>query len=204
MSPILLVARRDYFAYIGAWGFWLSLLTAPVIIAVLLFGPILLARAEPPRVLTVIAERSTDADAVKAAFAASALRDARGDIAAYLSATAPSVQSPAIAAFDAAPDRVAAIAAARDVVAQRAPNALTAFPSALPRYQLVDPPASRIEDLRPYLDGTQMLPDGRSIYGALNIRRSEANAPIDRVCSLHLVVRVALATSDSNGVARWA
>ncbi|MEQ1811490.1 MAG: ABC transporter permease [Terricaulis sp.] len=178
MSPILLVARRDYFAYIGAWGFWLSLLTAPVIIAVLLFGPILLARAEPPRVLTIIAERSTDADAVKAAFAASALRDARGDIAAYLSATAPSVQSPAIAAFDAAPDRVAAIAAARDVVAQRAPNALTAFPSALPRYQLVDPPASRIEDLRPYLDGTQMLPDGRSIYGALNIRRSEANAPI--------------------------
>ena len=52
MSPVLLVARRDYFAYVGAWGFWLSLLTAPLIIAALLFGPILLARAEPPRVLT--------------------------------------------------------------------------------------------------------------------------------------------------------
>ena len=30
MSPVLLVARRDYFAYVGAWGFWLSLLTAPL------------------------------------------------------------------------------------------------------------------------------------------------------------------------------
>ena len=55
MSPVLLVARRDYFAYIGAWGFWLSLLTAPLIIAVLLFAPILLARAEPPRVLNLFA-----------------------------------------------------------------------------------------------------------------------------------------------------
>ncbi|MEQ1493358.1 MAG: hypothetical protein ABL932_22700, partial [Terricaulis sp.] len=84
MSPILLVARRDYFAYIGAWGFWLSLLTAPVIIAVLLFGPILLARAEPPRVLTIVAERSTDADAIKSAFAEHARREARGEINAYL------------------------------------------------------------------------------------------------------------------------
>ena len=117
------------------------------------------SRMDYQRVLAIIAERSTDADAVRAAFAANALRDARGDIAAYLSATAPSAQAPAIAAFDAAPNRAAAIAAARQVVAERAPNALTAFPSALPRYQLVDPPASRIEDMRPYLDGTRMLPD---------------------------------------------
>ena len=49
MSPLFLVARREYLAYVGAWGFWLSLLTAPVIIALLIFGPVLLARAEPPR-----------------------------------------------------------------------------------------------------------------------------------------------------------
>lgn len=178
MSPILLVARRDFFAYMGAWGFWLSLLTAPVIIAVLLFGPVLLARAEPPRVLTILAERATDADAVKVAFAASALRDARGDIRAYLSATAPSVEADAVAAFDAAPDRQAGIAAARAIVAERAPNALTAFPTPSPRYQLVDPPAADIQALRPYLDGAQVMADGRGLYGALHLRRDAQGAPV--------------------------
>jgi ABC-2 type transport system permease protein len=177
MSPILLVARRDYFAYMGAWGFWLSLLTAPVIIALLLFGPILLARAEPPRVITIVAERATDAEAVKVAFAANALRDARSEIAAYLGATNPSLQTPAIAAFDAAPNRTAAIAAARAVVAERAPNALTAFPAPSPRYQIVDPPTREIEALRPYLDGTQVLPGGHALYGALYLKRTAEGAP---------------------------
>lgn len=178
MSSILLVARRDYFAYVGAWGFWLSLLTAPLIIGVLLFGPILLARAEPPRVLTIVAERSTDADAVKAAFETNALEDARDGISSYLGAAAPQVQAEAVAAFDAAPDREAAIAAARAVVTERAPNALTAYPSLSPRYHIIDPPAAQIEAMRPYLDGTQMLPDGRSIYGALHLRRDAQGAPV--------------------------
>jgi len=178
MSPILLVARRDYLAYIGAWGFWLSLLTAPVIIAVLLFGPILLARAEPPRVITIVAERSTDGDAVRAAFAENARRDARNEIFAYLGATAPSLQAPALAAFDANPDRAAAIAAARAIVAERAPNTLTAFPAPSPRYQIVNPPEPEIQALRPYLDGTSLLSDGRALYGALYLRRSAEGAPL--------------------------
>jgi ABC-2 type transport system permease protein len=178
MSPILLVARRDYFAYIGAWGFWLSLLTAPLIIAVLLFAPILLARAEPPRVLTIVAERQADAAVVRTAFAANALRDARTEVRGYLAATAPSLEAPAIAAFDAAPDRAGAIAAARAVVAERAPQALGAFPAPSPRYQIAAPPAREIQALRPYLDGTQALPDGRILYGALNIRRDAAGAPV--------------------------
>ncbi len=178
MSPVLLVARRDYFAYIGAWGFWLSLLTAPLIIAVLLFAPILLARAEPPRVLTIVAERQADAAAVQMAFADNSLRDARTEIRGYLAATAPSLEAPAIAAFDAAPNRREAIAAARAIVAERAPRALGAFPAPSPRYQIAEPPAREIQALRPYLDGTQALPDGRMLYGALNIRRDAAGAPV--------------------------
>lgn len=178
MSPILLVARRDYLAYIGAWGFWLSLLTAPVIIAVLLFGPILLARAEPPRVITIIAERSTDADAVRTAFVENARRDARAEIFAYLGATAPALQAPALAAFDATPDRSAAIAAARAVVAERAPNTLTAFPNPSPRYQIIQSPAPDIQALHPYLDGTQLLSNGHALYGALYLRRTAEGAPL--------------------------
>jgi hypothetical protein len=56
LRAILLVAQRDYLAYVGAWGFWLSLITAPLLLALLMFAPLLLSRAEPPRVIAILAE----------------------------------------------------------------------------------------------------------------------------------------------------
>lgn len=185
MSPIFLVARRDYFAYVGAWGFWLSLITAPLVIALLIFAPIVLARAEPPRVLAVLAEQSADADIVRSAFVYTSRRDARGDIRAYLEAAAPAISPAAIEAYDAAPDRASAIEAARTIVAQQAPNALRAFPQPTERYQLVTPPEDNVSELRLYLDGTLALPDGRMLYGALNVRRV-AGAPIIEYWSTNL------------------
>ncbi len=185
MSPIFLVARRDYFAYVGAWGFWLSLITAPLIIALLIFAPIILARAEPPRVLAVLAEQPADADTVRSAFTYTSRRDARGDIRAYLEAAAPAISPAAIEAYDAAPDRAAAIEAARAIVARQAPNALRAFPQPTERYQLVAPPEDNVSELRLYLDGTLALPDGRMLYGALNIRRV-AGDPIIEYWSTNL------------------
>ncbi len=185
MSSILLVARRDYLAYIGAWGFWLGLITAPLVLVLLALGPLFLARAEPPRTLAVLAERPADASLVRQTFIDMARRDARGEIAAYLDTTAESASAEALAAFDAAPSRAAAIAAARDVVAQRAPSALTAFPQPSPRYLLVSPPAADIEALRPYLSGAQTLPGHRSLFGALNIRR-EQGAPVIEYWSVNL------------------
>ena len=176
-STVLLVARRDYFAYIGAWGFWLSLITAPFIVAVLLFAPVLLARAEPPRVLAVLAEQQSDGDLVIQSFRDQARRDARREIEAYVAAAAPMAAQDALAAFDAEADRAAAIRAAREMVQARAPNAMRAFPQPSPRYSIADAPADSIEALRPYLDGQRALPDGRSLYGALNLRRDEAGAP---------------------------
>ena len=185
MRQVFLVARRDYLAYIGAWGFWLSLFLAPLIIGVLMFAPLLLARAEPPRILAIIAEQPQDAASVTEAFRTMARRDARAEIRAYLQAAAPALSPAAMTAFDNAPDRVAAIAAARAVVAERLPQALRAFPTPSPRYILVDPPEQNIEALRPYLDGARTLADGRSLYGALNIRR-EAGDPVIEYWSVNL------------------
>lgn len=185
MSPIYLVARRDYLAYVGAWGFWLSLVTGPLIIAVLMFGPLVLARAEPPRVLTIVAEHASDAAVVEGAFAREARLEARREIQAYLAAAAPSAAPAAIAAFDAAGDRAAAVAAARAATAERAPRALGAFPQLSPRYLIVAPPAAEFERLRPYLDGSRTLSDGRSLYGALRIRR-EADTPVVEYWSINL------------------
>jgi ABC-2 type transport system permease protein len=185
MSPALLVARRDYLAYVSSWGFWLSLLLAPLVIAVLMFAPLLLARAEPPRVLAVVAERAEDAAIVRREFTAMALRDARSEVRAYVGAAAPALSDEAMAAFDAEANRAAAIAAARNVVAQRAPRALGAFPQPSPRYIIADAPGENIEALRPYLDGARALPDGRTLYGAINIRRG-AEAPVIEYWSVNL------------------
>lgn len=179
MGAIFLVARRDYLAYVGAWGFWLSLLAGPLVIASLVVGPLFLARAEPPRLLTVLADRPADAAIVTQAFADNARYRARGDIASYLDATAPSQKADVLAAFDGAPDTRTAIAAARNVVAARAPQALRAFPSPSPRYIVISTPASAIDGVRPYLDGRRTLPDGRVLYGALNIRRSDGAPDIE-------------------------
>jgi ABC-2 type transport system permease protein len=186
MNRIMLVARRDFLAYVGSWGFWLSLLTAPLIIAALIFGPLLLARAEPPRTIAVLADRAEDAEAVRAAFVDLARREARGEIGAYLRAAAPALTQEALAAFDAAPSREAAIAITRNLVAERAPNALPAFPAPHPRYLLTDPPSPSIEALRPYLDGQRTLGDGRSLYGALVIKRTEAATPRIEYWSVNL------------------
>lgn len=185
MSAIYLVARRDYLAYVSSWGFWLSLILAPLIIAVLMFAPLLLARAEPPRVLAVIAEQQEDAGFVTAAFHNMARRDARREISAYLDAAAPSIARAAKEAFDNAADRDAAIAAARAVVTERLPQALRAFPAPSPRYIIADPPAATIADLRSYLDGTRALPDGTYLYGVLNIRRVDG-APLIEYWSVNL------------------
>jgi ABC-2 type transport system permease protein len=178
-SSVFLIAQRDYFAYIGAWGFWLSLITAPVIIAALIFAPVLLARAEPPRVLAILAENGDDAATVTRAFEVQALRDARGEIRAYLAAASPSIAEEAIAAFDAETSRAGAIAAAREVVERRAQGALGAFPRPQPRYIITPAPATEMQGVRPFLSGLQTLPDGRSLYGALYIRRAQGTPVIE-------------------------
>jgi ABC-2 type transport system permease protein len=182
LPPILLVARRDYLAYVGAWGFWISLITAPLILAVLMFAPVLVARAEPPRALMILAEQAPDAVTVADAFRAAARRDARGEVAAYVDTAAPATAGQALAAYDAAPDRDAAIAAAREIVRAQAPRALGAFPQPSPRYVLADPPpGAAIEALRPQLSG-----DEGALYGALNIRRDAVGAPLIEYWSINL------------------
>src|SRR5262249_31433879 len=145
MGAISLVARRDYFAYIGAWGFWVSLLMAPLIIAALTMGPLFLARAEPPRLLAILADRPSDAALAAQAFADDTRERLRNDVSGYLDAAAPSEKDAVLAAFDAAPDSRAASDAARAVLAAHAPQAVRGFPVRSPRYEIVPAPAASID-----------------------------------------------------------
>lgn len=186
MSPIYLVARRDFLAYVGAWGFWLSLITAPLVIAMLLFVPVLLARAEPPRALVVLADRPADAALVTQRFSENARRAARGEVEDYLRNAAPHAAEAALVAYDAAPNGAAALNAARGVVQRDAPRVSQDFPSPTPRYVVVPAPAPDIEGVKPYLRGERTLQQGEMLYGALRIRRDAAGAPTIEYWSTNL------------------
>lgn len=186
MPPIYLVARREYLAYVGAWGFWVSLITAPLLMAGLIFAPVLLARAEPPRVLAVLADRSGDAASVVATFDAQARESARREVQSYLEAAAPDHAAAVLVAFDGAPDRSSALRAARTTLGAVAPQAAATLPTPSPRYEIVAPPATTMEAVKPYLSGARALPDGRRIYGALNVRRDQTGAPVIEYWSTNL------------------
>lgn len=54
MDKIYLVARREYLAYVTAWGFWLGLLFTPLIIVLAAVLPSLIEQTQPARYYTVI------------------------------------------------------------------------------------------------------------------------------------------------------
>ncbi|MES1156727.1 MAG: ABC transporter permease [Alphaproteobacteria bacterium] len=189
MSQIYLVARREFLAYIGTWGFWISLLTAPLLLGALMFGPVLLARAEPSRIVVIVADRPADAALTAQTFDAEARDAARTELKTYLDAAAPAFSNDVIVAFDAAADRAHAIAAARALVSQRAPRVLSAMPALKPRYLIAPAPAATIEDLKPYLVGQRAVSlagAAHPLYGALNIRRDAANVPHVEYWSVNL------------------
>ena len=54
MSKIFLIARREYFAFIRTVGFWLSLVTLPLLITAIVFVPLMLERSGPPENVAVL------------------------------------------------------------------------------------------------------------------------------------------------------
>ena len=54
MSRLLKIAVREYLAYVKTVGFWLSMLTAPALIALSATAPMLMARSTPPPTVAVL------------------------------------------------------------------------------------------------------------------------------------------------------
>jgi ABC-2 type transport system permease protein len=182
MREIFLIARRDYFAYVAAWGFWVSLITAPVLVAAIALAPLLLSRAEPARLIAIVADRPEDAQAAVSAIEDAERSETRLAVEAFVRAAAPRAATAALAAFDAEAERAAALAAARAVVAREAPAAVRAFPQPTPRYRVVEAPARTPQGLAPYLTGARLtVVDGapRALFGALIVERADGSAQIE-------------------------
>jgi len=178
MREMFLVARREYLAYLTSWGFWVSLLTTPLIMGVFAIVPTLLRNAEPARAITIVAEDRADLDAARAGFA----EHERGRIRAALRASAlgapDNVLKTALEAFDDADDADAAIAAATQVL-QEAGAAGSSFSKPAPAYLFVDPPARTPAELTPWLNKQRQVDiDGKEmpLFGALFITRTAEGA----------------------------
>jgi ABC-2 type transport system permease protein len=155
MRAIYLMARREYLSYVATWGFWLSLLAMPFIMAVFIGISILAENAQPTRYYVVLDETGTGFEALideelndgakeEAIAALRGVAEAAGRADAIPAIEAAINAEPGLEGF---PEAVNALGVPVDISAAQ-------FRS---NYVRVDPPAGTIDGLRPYLLGEQTL-----------------------------------------------
>lgn len=181
MHAIFLIARREYLAYVGAWGFWVSLITTPLIMLVFGAAPTLLRNSEPARLVSVIAADPLDAAAIQAGFAEEERARLRGALRLAMQSAPDSAAKAASEAFDDAQDTDQALAAALSVLAKADPQLANSFKPPPPAYIFVDPPARDAAGLAPYLKGERKLGAGQAakpLFAAMFVERDGPKARI--------------------------
>ncbi len=181
MRSIFLIARREYLTYVGAWGFWISLITTPLIMVVFGAAPTLLRNAEPARLVSVIAADPLDAAAIKMGFAEEEKARLRGALRLAAQSAPDAGAKAASEAFDAASDSDSALAAALAVLAKTDPQLAKSFKAPPPAYVFVDPPARDAAGLAPYLKGERLIGEGKAgkpLFAAFLVERTGTEARI--------------------------
>ena len=56
MRAIYLIARREFLSYVATWGFWLSLASVPLFMALGIGMPILIENSQPTRYYVLVDE----------------------------------------------------------------------------------------------------------------------------------------------------
>ncbi|WP_417481895.1 ABC transporter permease [Maricaulis sp.] len=148
MRAIYLIARREYLSYVATWGFWLSLASMPLFMALGFGLPILIESSQPTRYYALIDESG---GALEAAIESqrSASRAARAEATREVTAELLG-DNPAVAA------------------------AIADAPEPGEKYIRVYPEATDIETLRPYLLGEQTVEtsDGpQPLFAAIYLRQ---------------------------------
>jgi ABC-2 type transport system permease protein len=141
MRNMLLIFRRDYFGYVKAWGFWLSLAALPLFMLIGGLFASFAAQSSPTRYYAIVADDDRTADAITAQFD----RDDREAI-----------------------DQVREIAEQMNLPKADLESRLTAVRAAR-KFIQVPAPARSLDALRPFLLGEQLVdgPAGRKpLYAA--------------------------------------
>ena len=164
LRAILLIARREYLAYVMAWGFWLSLVSTPLLFIAMSAAPALLRKAEPTRVLIISSENAKAEAAIRASFDRRERENLRDAVWNFAYGVAPDKAEAVIAAYDAAPDREAALAAARGVLGEAGAK----FRAPAPAYHFAPAPAD-MNNLAQYLLGQRQV-EGAPVFAAFIVK----------------------------------
>ncbi len=145
MDKIFLVARREYFAYVTAWGFWLGLLFTPLILAIAGGLPLLIEKTQPARYYTVIDQDGAFLQALEAEVSKRREKAAKALIKASKDGDAEKL-------FDTLRTDGASVDQALVKVLPAGQASLPSQP-----FEFVTPPADTVDGLKPYLTGEQLV-----------------------------------------------
>ena len=149
MRAIYLIARREYLSYVATWGFWLSLASMPMFMALGVGLPMLIENSQPTRYYALIDESGGVLEAA--------------------------IDAQRVAAHEAQAERT------REAVTQMLGDspaveaAIANAPAPGDKYIRVYPPATAIDELRPYLLGEQSIEtdDGpQPLFAAIYLRQN--------------------------------
>lgn len=165
MDKVLLVARREYLAYVTAWGFWLGLMFTPLILGLSIGLPFLIQKTQPARYFTVIDPQGEFQKGLMSEL------NGRQDRAAISILSSASPLAGGDEFSEANVEKYKALreagASVDEAMQQTLPAARTAVPSQ--NFVFVEPPANTIQGLSSYLLGETEV-DGplgpRPLYGA--------------------------------------
>jgi ABC-2 type transport system permease protein len=171
MRRALLIARREYLAYVRTIGFWLSLLILPALVLAGGALPAMIDRAAPTLSVAVVDLTPNEGarQAIVDAFEAERVRAVgRALRAAAMAAGGPKAQAEIGEVFDRQGE-----AAARRALERLSPRAAMAVAPVRAPVRLVEAPVDEgalqaVEDaLRPYLTGERRLKDGGELDAAV-------------------------------------
>jgi ABC-2 type transport system permease protein len=173
MRAILLVARREYLAYITAWGFWLGLILTPLGLMVGVVLPGMIAKSQPVRYYTVVDDRPDFTGALAHELESTRADIARASLAAALADKPKDVREATLKQF--AEARLSGLDAAAALEKAGAPLDVKAPPE---RYIRIDPPGRTLETLAPFLSGAQKISASageRSLFAAIVVSRDASS-----------------------------
>lgn len=168
MRNLLLVARREYLAYVSAWGFWLGLLLTPLILGISVGLPMIVEQTTPTRYYAVIDQNGTFETALEDAFESDREGVALGLIESHGITAGEAAADAATARFETARENGVRVEAALE---QALPDSMLRLPKS--DFAKVDAPARTIEALTPYLTGDAEIdgPDGtRPLFAVFIVR----------------------------------
>lgn len=176
MRAIYLIARREYLSYVATWGFWISLLSVPLFLALGASIPILIQSSQPVRYYVVIDETGQGLDQVVQDGLEEERREQARAMIAQLDPTIAdqATVERALEILDEDPDGLSRLdEAISELGLGQTSEQFTANMGDRVRVQA---PGLTVDQLQPYLTGQEVIetPSGdRTLFGALVISEGQ-------------------------------